>query len=79
MAKNKIKNDCIFVTPSGRGCSALNKMYCKTEQCGFYVSKEQAKMICGNCKNHVNGICKIQLKKTADVKRCNVDDFMQND
>lgn len=33
MAKNKIKNDCIFVTPSGRGCSALNKMYCKTEQC----------------------------------------------
>lgn len=78
MAKSMIKSDCIFVTPSGRGCSALDKMYCKSEDCAFYKTKETASMTCGNCDNHVNGICIVQRKKTADGKQCNVDDFASN-
>lgn len=48
-----IKTDCFAYSKrkdGGRifqGCKALNALFCKTEECKFYKTKEQA---CSSCK-----------------------------
>ena len=39
--KYERKTDCILFDRGTNACIGLNRMYCKTEKCGFYKSKEE--------------------------------------
>lgn len=43
MSEFETKKDCFGYCKETNGCSALDKLYCKTEKCGFYKTKEQYK------------------------------------
>ncbi len=47
----KAKEDC-FGYKTSSFCSALNKMYCKTEECSFYKTNEQHR---SDMKKYGNG------------------------
>ena len=71
--------DCIH--SKGYKCEALTVKYCTKEgcECSFYTNRQMARMTCGNCKHHIDGFCQIQRKKTVDVKRCNIDSFVESE
>lgn len=42
-----IKEDCFAYIPEKRRCKALNDLYCKNGECGFYKTKAN---FCDKCK-----------------------------
>ena len=38
-----VREDCFGYNVAGKCCNALNELYCKTEKCGFYKTREQHK------------------------------------
>lgn len=38
-----VREDCFGYNAAGKCCNALNELYCKTEKCGFYKTREQHK------------------------------------
>lgn len=39
--KYMIQEDCFAINDYNTGCKCLDKLYCKTEDCGFYKSKDE--------------------------------------
>jgi phage FluMu protein Com len=37
----EVNEECIFFQPKPRCCKALNHLYCKTEECAFYKSRNK--------------------------------------
>lgn len=43
--EREVNFDCIHIFNNQRACRALNRLYCKTEECSFYKTHDDSKLI----------------------------------